>query len=236
LVNGTLHPHVWYPNSGDVFTGNIVMKAYSPSRMPQNKWGQEIDRNLFASNDQDRTRFAANGADAHSVVGDPQFANPASGDFTVKNTALANRIGFKNFPMNRFGVQKPALKAIAETPEMPQVKINGQLAASGTPMPDIVWMGARLHVATGSEMSAYGLPFDTKGLAVDDIQNNSRLAGPQGLKRGDLILELNGKPMTSIEELRNALQVVNDGKLQVRVLRDQKTTVVNLEVKDLVKP
>jgi hypothetical protein len=235
LVNGTLHPHVWYPKSGDVFTGNIVMKAYSPSRMPKDKWGQEIDRNLFASNDQDRTRFAANGADAHSVVGDPQFANPASGDFTVKNTALANRIGFKNFPMDRFGVQKPALKAIAETPEMPRVRINGQLAASGTPTPDIVWMGARLHVATGSEMSAYGMSFDTKALAVDDIDSNSRLAGPQGLKRGDLILELNGKPMSSIEELRKTLQTVNDGRLQMRVIRDQKATLVNLEVKDLVK-
>jgi len=235
MVNGTLHPHVWYPNSGDVFTGNIVMKAYSPSRMPQGKWGKEIDRNLFASNDQDRTRFAANGADAHSVVGDPQFANPAAGDFTVKNTALANRIGFKNFPMDRFGVQKPALKAIAETPEMPQVKINGQLQ-TGTLTPAIVWMGAHLHVATGSEMSAYGMSFDTKGLAVDDIQNDSRLAGPQGLKRGDLILELNRRPASSIEELRKTLQTVSDGRLQMRVLRDQKTTLVNLEVKDLVKP
>ena len=236
MVNNTLYPHVWYPNSGDVFTGNIVMRAYDPSRMPEGKWGQEIDHNLFASNVQDRKRFAANGADAHSVVGNPQFANPASGDFTVKNTALANQIGFKNFPMNRFGVQKPSLKAIAETPEMPQVKINGQLTASGTAAPGIVWMGARLHLATGSEMSAYGLSFDTKGLAVDDIQNNSRLGGPQGLKRGDLILELNHKSMSSIEELRKALQTMSDGRLQMRVLRDQKTTLVNLEVKDLVKP
>jgi hypothetical protein len=236
MVNSTLYPHVWYPNSGDVFTGNIVMGAYGLSRMPEGKWGQEIDRNLFASNDRDRTRFAAHGADTHSVVGNPQFANPASGDFTVTNAALANQIGFKNFPMDRFGVQKPALKAIAETPEMPQVKINGQLLTSATPMPGIVWMGVSLHMATGSEMSAYGLAFDTRALAVDDIQNNSPLAGPQGLKRGDLILELNGRPTSSIAELRQTLQTVNDGKLQMRVLRDQKTTLANLEVKDLVKP
>jgi hypothetical protein len=236
MVNSTLYPHVWFPNSGDVFTGNIVMKAYNPSRMPEGNWGQEIDHNLFASNDGDRKRFAANGADAHSVVGDPQFANPAAGDFTVKNMALASQIGFKNFPMDRFGVQKPALKAIAETPEMPEVRINGQLSTSGTPMPGVVWMGVSLHVATGSEMSAYGLSFDTRALAVDDIQNNSPLAGPQGLKRGDLILELNGRPASSIAELRQTLQTVNDGKLQMGVLRDQKSTLVNLEVKDLLMP
>jgi hypothetical protein len=236
LVNGTLHPHVWYPNSGDVFTGNIVMKAYSPSRMPQGKWGQEIDHNLFASNDRDRMRFAANAADAHSVVGDPQFANPAAGDFTVRNTALANQIGFKNFPMNRFGVQKPSLKAIAETPEMPQVLIDGKAPATATSAPGIVWMGARVRLATGSEMSAYGVSFDTKGLAIDELDRNSRLGGAQGLQKGDLILELNGKPMTGIEELRKTLQTVNDGKLRMRVIRDQKATVVNLDVKDLVKP
>jgi hypothetical protein len=42
--------------------------------------------------------------------------------------------------------------------------------------------------------------------------------------------------MSSIEELRKTLQTVNDGRLQLRVLRDQKPTLVNLEVKDLVKP
>src|ERR1035437_9353994 len=50
MVNNTLHPHVWYPNSGDVFTGNIVMAAYKPaSMMKSGQWGQEIDHNLFAS-------------------------------------------------------------------------------------------------------------------------------------------------------------------------------------------
>jgi hypothetical protein len=238
LVNNTLHPHVWYPESGDVFTGNIVMKPYSPSRMPKDKWGREIDRNLFASNHHDRLRFAENGSDMNSVVGDPQFADPASGDFTVKNTDLANEIGFKNFPMDRFGVQKPALKAIAETPEMPKVsmRIDTRVPANAKVMSAAtVWMGVRLHPATGSEMSAYGVSFDTKGLAIDDIDNNSRLGGAQGLQKGDLILELNRNPMSGIEELRKALQTVNDGKLQLRVIRNQKETAVNLEVKDLVK-
>lgn len=116
-----------------------------------------------------------------------------------------------------------------------QVIINGQLQ-TGTATQDIAWMGARLRPVTGSEMSAYGVSFDTKGLAIDDIDNNSWLGEAQGLQKGDLILELNRKPMTGIKELRKALQTVNDGKLQLRVIRNQKETTVNLELNDLVKP
>src|SRR5207244_4217076 len=66
LVNNSLHPHVWYPDSSDVFTHNIVMGAYRPASMRSGKWGREVNHNLFASNHQDRTRFASNGTDANS--------------------------------------------------------------------------------------------------------------------------------------------------------------------------
>jgi S1-C subfamily serine protease len=96
-------------------------------------------------------------------------------------------------------------------------------------------MGAQIRLATGNELSAYGVSFDTKGLAIDEIDNSSRLGGDQGLQKGDLILELNRKPMTSIEALRKTLKAVNNGKLHLRVIRNQKETMMNLEVKDFVK-
>jgi hypothetical protein len=240
FVNNTLHPHVWYPDSGDVFTGNIVMAAYRPANMRPGKWGKEIDRNLFASSEQDRQAFAANGADAHSVVGDPQFADPAKGDFTVRNTALANEVGFKNFPMDRFGVQKPALKAIAETPEMPPVdiKIATTTTRAATSQADatVTWMGATLRCPRGEEMSAYGVSFDTKGVAIQEIDAAFPLAGPQGLRKGDLILNLEGRRITSIDDLRKALDTVRNGRLHLRVIRDQKPATLDLTVANLQKP
>ncbi|HSH93661.1 MAG TPA: hypothetical protein VK968_05915, partial [Roseimicrobium sp.] len=101
IVGNTLHPHVWYPDSGDVFTNNVVMAAYRPASMRSGKCGSLLDKNLFVSSDADRTAFAANGADQHSIIGDPQFADPAKGDFTVTNKAVAKAIGFKNFAMDR---------------------------------------------------------------------------------------------------------------------------------------
>jgi hypothetical protein len=120
-VNNSLHPHCWYANSGDVVTSNIWMAAYKPAVMPsKGQWGKEVDLNLFATRaDADRTKFAANGCDAHSLVGDAMFVDPAKGDYRVKDGSPALKLGFKNFPMDQFGVQKPELRKIARTPELP---------------------------------------------------------------------------------------------------------------------
>jgi len=37
----------------------------------------------------------------------------------VKEGSPALSLGFVNFPMDRFGVQRPALKALARTPALP---------------------------------------------------------------------------------------------------------------------
>jgi hypothetical protein len=54
-------------------------------------------------------------------VADAQFVDPAQGDYRVKDGSPALALGFVNFPMDRFGVQKPALKALARTPVLPGV-------------------------------------------------------------------------------------------------------------------
>ena len=237
MVNNTLHPHVWYPDSGDVFTGNIVMAAYRPANMRSGKWGKEIDHNLFASNSSDRLSFAEHGVDANSVVGDPQFADPAHGDFTVRNTDLLSQIGFKNFPMDHFGVQKPSLKALAATPEMPEVEMKIDTTPhTAAPATAATWMGATLQCPQGEEMSAYGVSFDTKGVAIKEIDPNSPLGGPQGLHKGDLILGLDGSQITSIDDLSKAIDSIKDGDLQLRVIRDQKKTTLDLVLSGLEKP
>jgi hypothetical protein len=232
IVNNALHPHVWFPNSGDVFTGNIVMSAYKPAVMSRDaKWGWEVDRNLFTTSHKDRLKFAANGADANSLVGDPDFADPATGDYTVRNEALAKAIGFKNFPMDRFGVQKPSLKAIAKAPELPQVRIKPDLTkVMAAKAADVTWMGATFSEPKGEALSAYGVPFDSGGVAVETLPANSSLAGTQGLQKGDLIQSLNGKRINGIGDLKAAMVGVKDGRLTMRVVRTQKEITLQLTI------
>ena len=62
------------------------------------------------------------GRDEHSIVADAWFVDPAQGDYRVKEGSPAASLGFVNFPMDRFGVQRPALKALARTPVLPGQK------------------------------------------------------------------------------------------------------------------
>lgn len=126
IINNSLHPHVWYENSGDIFKNNIVFTGYRPAIMdnviaPEGRWGRELDYNLFVCGSEEMTRFARNGCDLHSITGDPLFESASNGDFRVRQGSPANNLGFVNFPMDQFGVVKPSLKAIAKTPAIPQV-------------------------------------------------------------------------------------------------------------------
>jgi hypothetical protein len=237
IVNGSLHPHVWYPESGDIFAHNIVMGGYKPAIMNQGeKWGKTIDFNLFATGHKDRVKFAANGCDAKSVVGDPQFADAAHGDFTVRNEALAKVIGFKNFPMNRFGVQKPSLKAIAKTPEIPAVNIQTDLtpaAPNAAPSTAVTWLGATLSEPKGEALSAFGVAFDSGGVGIDKLQPNSPLAGAKGLQEGDLIRKLNDQPISSIADLKRVVGGIKNDRMNLEVIRNQSKVTVQLHVRGL---
>lgn len=232
-VNNTLHPHVWFPNSGDVFKSNIVMRSYRPAIM-KDDWGKEIDFNLFTTNHQDRLKFASKGCDTHSVVGDPQFTNPATGDFSVNNQALAAKIGFKNFSMDQFGVKKPSLKAIAKTPEMPAVVIAPNdtpvRLPKEKPLPK-QWLGATLSEPQGDALSAFGADLRGGGVAVDRIKPKSPLAGNDGLKSGDLIQQLNGRKVRTIDDLLKASQHAKDGNLKCTVLRSQSEVTLLLKLR-----
>ncbi|MCZ7640580.1 MAG: DUF5123 domain-containing protein [Verrucomicrobia bacterium] len=99
IVNNSLHPHCWYAASGDVFARNIVMGPYQPAGgMPVDRWGAEVNHNLFTTSESDRLRFAAQGCDADSVVADPLFLDPANGDYRVQPDSPALKLGFRNFP------------------------------------------------------------------------------------------------------------------------------------------
>ena len=120
IVHNSFHPHVWFRDSGDVFRRNIVFTEYRPINVPK-PWGAECDFNLLhapgvVSPGPATVLQRASGRDERSVVADAEFVNPAAGDYRVKPGSPALAMGFCNFTMDQFGVQSPALKAIARTP------------------------------------------------------------------------------------------------------------------------
>jgi hypothetical protein len=104
--------------------GEIYTLIFPPAHGP---WLEEIDHNCFhsdlgefvarvrprpTSEDDDRAegikydldQWQALGFDRHSLFADPLFADPARGDYRVQPGSPALALGFKNFPMNDWGL------------------------------------------------------------------------------------------------------------------------------------
>lgn len=220
LVNNTFHPHVWFENSGDVFTRNIVMVSYKPINIPS--WGAMVDDNIFTDN-------AAlgdaqnNGTDKHSIVCPVEFLDPGHGDFRVKNSVGALfRIGFQNFDMDGFGVISPWLKRLAKKPRITLPIVKAADAVSGI----VEWQGWHIkNLETLGERSATGMDSE-RGVYVVSI------AKPEnGLKdllhENDAIIKFDGMVINKLSDLQNATSQADLSKpLEMVVFRNQKETIV----------
>lgn len=225
MINNSFHPHVWFNNSGDVFERNIVMKKYAPIRV--NDWGGRIDHNLFP--DTDALHDAqSRGTDKNSVAGDPMFTDPARGDYTVKPGSPALQTGFKNFPMNTFGVKKPSLKKIAQQPVIPVLISDAGLADKSVP---VAFLGGSIKSVDGpGDRSAYGLPDET-GVVVLSAGNNSLLS-QSGLQDGDVIRLADSKPIPDIKALMDIYQTLNwTGRVPLTIMRNQQLLELTLKTK-----
>jgi len=223
MVNNGLHAHVWYPNSDNVFTGNIVMRGHSMIRLVSD-WAKGVDGNFFTTVGGLEGMQQA-GSDKHSLAGDPKFRDPANGDFRVADDSPALQVGFENFPMDQFGVQKPSLKAIANTPEFPKPMIREEVQSpkgNGTARaPSLFWLDARLHQLEGDEFSAFGVAKDTCGVQLAEFVPHAPAAAA-GLKTNDLIIELNGDKTPDLPALFAALAKAGEKPIELTVIRDQK--------------
>ena len=216
MINNSFHPHVWFKNSGDIFKHNIVMKKYAPIQVSD--WGANVDYNLFpdtsALND-----AMINGTDKNSIAADPLFKNPAKGDFTVAANSPALKIGFVNFPMDQFGVQKAALKKIAMQAPIPELFILTD--EKGKPA-IVSFLGASIKSVEGlGDRSAHGLPDET-GVIIVGLEKNSLLS-KAGLQVGDVIRGSGNVPVKNVKQLIDLYQSVNwTGKMDLTVMRNQK--------------
>ena len=226
------HPHVWYKKSGDEVYNNIFMIPHKAARMAEPYTDQvSVDRNFYGISE----KLVMNTSsklkwDENSMFGDPMFTDPASGDFTVKAGSPALKAGFKNFPMDQFGVKKPALKSIARTPNFARsVKAKKQPSVKSKSHPtSAVWMGATLGSLTDSDFSAYGVSKEEGGIPLEQVPEDSP-AYKAGLKTGDLIQAINTHSVSTLRQFTSTLKQTSSPEITLKVIRDQQA--IKLSVK-----
>jgi len=226
-VNRGFHPHVWYKTSKDQITANIFMVPHKPARMNSPYIDEtRVDNNFYAATRADVMNVSEKlGWDQHSVFGEPMFVAPAKGDFRIKQGSPAFKIGFKNFPMDQFGVKKASLKAIARTPKIPKVGDVAIIKKVKGPR-TMKWFGATLSELSGEEFSAYGVSKTSGGLTLSAVSKSGR-AAREGFQNGDLIQEANAHGKLNIKEFEKVFAAAS-GTVKLKVVRNQQ--VIELEV------
>lgn len=236
IVQNGFHPHCWFKHSQDIFRRNIVWsETYLPAGgMPSGPWGQEMDENLVHRLDvatpKPATRMAEQSRrDAHSIIADAQFIDPAKGDFRVRDGSPALKLGFVNFPMDQFGVQKPQLKTLARTPEIPELKAaetsNEKVVLQ---RPHYLWQARVRDIAGLGDRSAFGLPGEYGVLLVNVPAGCT--AAKAGLRANDVILACNGKPVRSLKDVQEMASAAAGKNVSVTLHRGQ--TPATVEVSD----
>ncbi|HTF70633.1 MAG TPA: PDZ domain-containing protein [Edaphobacter sp.] len=232
LVNNSLHAHVWFNDSHDVFRSNIVCTPYRPIGM--RKWTQQIDFNLLNEHGQSTPIPAKplqelSGDDTHSLVADARFIDAAAGDYRVKLDSPALTLGFVNFDMRNFGVQAPELKAIARTPELPSATGPRPVTLdSSRSRTIVVWQGTKVRNIVGlGEVSAAGTPGES-GVIVLAVPAGSP-AGTAGITAGDVILGFNNKPVKDTQDLlRYTREAGHGSRTSIAILRYQQQSTVSI--------
>jgi hypothetical protein len=224
LVNNTFHPHIWFENSGDIFTRNIVMEPYEPIHL--SGWGILVDYNIFTNSK--ALQEAQNlGIDKHSIVYPVEFKSSENGDFRVKNSDVAVfRLGFQNFEMDDFGVISPQLKRLAKTPEisLPIIKTNKSESKK------VEWQGLHIkNLDTQGERSATGMDSERGVYVVSMVDHYSKLK--DFLRSNDVILMFNRMKINNLDDMQQVFEHVDFTKpVEIIVFRNQKEVVITVPV------
>ncbi len=136
--------------------------------------------------------------------------------------------------MDKFGVKKPSLRAIAKTPVIPELKVihegsgEGSAAARSSAPWKMFWLGAQLQELNDEEFSAYGVSKQDAGVVLSDVPADS-IAAKAGLVANDVIQGINGTTVRNGRDLLNAYCGCGDQTLQVRVVRNQEAVPVTID-------
>ena len=89
-------------------------------------------------------------------------------------------------------------------------------------------LGLDLKPVTADEAKKLQLPDGTKGLLVTDADPNGA-AADEGITRGDVILEVNRKPVESLEEMQSALEKSGDKPILLLISRGGQVTYLTIK-------
>ncbi len=90
-------------------------------------------------------------------------------------------------------------------------------------------LGASAQDLTPELAQAFGIPY-RKGAIITTVEPGSA-AQEAGLKPGDIVTEVNGRPIRTATDLRNAIGLLRVGeKVRLKVLRDGKTLTLSATV------
>jgi serine protease Do len=106
-------------------------------------------------------------------------------------------------------------------------RIVDELIRAGEVRP--LWLGLGIQELSPELRAHFALPKDEKGVLVSDVVAEGP-AGKAGIKRGDIILTVEGNPVPSPEDYRNVLADYTPGdRLRLDVFREGRMSAVDVE-------
>lgn len=178
--------HCCFEGSDDIYTHNIYVNTQSHWALNRGPATEvlpiEMDHNLYfntagkppafgfkqRSSDTGRPKrmtlsfadWQALDVDKHALITDPGFVDLAGQDYRLRQDANARKLGFQEFPLDRFGTQKDAFKTILR-----QLGLEDSTQTQATAT--YLWMGAQirnhdagiLFVEVPASSDAYGIGF-----------------------------------------------------------------------------
>lgn len=215
MVNNSLHAHVWFEGSGDVFSHNIVMTPYRP--VGQEYHGKTVDFNIFTDS-LALAKALDMGLDGNSIVVSTEFKNPSEGLYTMPDDSQAIRSGgFMNIPMDSFGVISERLKAMASAPLMPVPHIASGARDSetwrwnGLTLKSLDTPGERSATGMDSERGVYVVSIDTYKSPVKD-----------SFSPNDVILSIGNIRTDNLEDFKKAVESLPEGReVKAAIFRSQ---------------
>lgn len=152
----------------------------------------------------------------------------------IANTSPGTTIQLKVF---RDGKTFSLSATVGELPESANANPGGQSEEGGEQQPSEgnlgkAMEGVRLETLTPDIAQELRMPMGTKGVVVDNVDQNSA-AAEAGLTRGDVIQEVNHKPVSNMTDFRSAIAGSGDQPVLLLVRRPQQS---NVTVYVLVEP
>jgi hypothetical protein len=165
------------------------------------------------------------------MMADAMFVKPENGDYRVAVDSPARQLGFKNFAMDRFGVQNAELKTIARTPLLPVIQSSSMTMNKSSRNNQIHnWLGAEIKNIVGDgEVSATGL-YDETGVWMVKVPADG-FAAQAGLRDRDVIIRYNDHTIDTVQDLLNQfMQSSPKEQADIILFRDQnkKTQRINI--------